>query len=199
MNKFIRINLLPEKQGIKIPKLPIGTILGLAVIAFVGYYLFVMRLDAEKSVITQYEANINRLKQQKKQQIADKERVRDNLITQINDLRRRINMVKSIITGDDVVAWTRIWESLTEVTDMKKGAGVWITKFNVQPDFRVSMSAVAENDWVVVSNFIEKLKGNEFFSEVNLENAIKTHMDDGEKNVPVFNIEITCRIKKERM
>ncbi|MGM0606958.1 MAG: PilN domain-containing protein [Candidatus Muiribacteriota bacterium] len=199
MNRFIKINLLPEKAGIKLPKLPIGTIIGLVMLFLVGYYLFVPRLEAEREVISELENNLSRLRQQQQQQIADKERQRDDLISQINDIKRRINMVRQIITGDDVVAWTRIWETLTEVTDFREGSGVWLTQFNVQPDDRVSMTGVAENDWVVVSNFIEKLKANQHFSEVTLENALKTEMDDGTENVPVFNFEITCRVNKNRM
>ncbi|MFW5782237.1 MAG: PilN domain-containing protein [Candidatus Muiribacteriaceae bacterium] len=198
MHSFIRINLLPQKKGLKIPKLPIGTIIGVAIIAILSFYLFGPALESEQAKIGSLENKMDNLKKEHKRVIAQKEKELDELNSQVTAYRRRVNMVKSIITGDDVVAWTRILESLTEVTEFQ-GSGVWLTKFNVQGDNRASLSGVAEKDWGVVSNFIEKLKKNDYFSEVNLSNAVKNFMDDGTQNLAVYHFEITCRINKERM
>ncbi|MCK9223542.1 MAG: PilN domain-containing protein [Candidatus Muirbacterium halophilum] len=199
MNTLIRINLLPEKKGIKIPQIPLIPIIGIAIIGIMYFYLFkheLPRLDEDKKVL---ETKVNKLKSLKKQEIANKERERDEITSQINEYKRKINLVRSIVTGDDVVAWAKIFEAFSDVTSFSKGNGVWLTRINVNSDYRANISGVAENDWSVLSNFIDKLKANESFSEVNLASGSKSAMDDGQKNVSVYHFEITCRIKKEKM
>jgi hypothetical protein len=199
MNALIRINLLPEKQGLKIPKIPLIPIIGIAVLAVMYFYLFTQELPKLDEDIRVKNNEMNNLKKQKKQEIANKERERDEIVSQINDYKRKINLVRSIVTGDDVVAWAKIFEAFSDVTSFSKGNGVWLTRINVNSDYRANISGVAENDWSVLSNFIDKLKANEYFSEVNLASGSKTEMDDGQKNVPIYHFEITCRIKKEKM
>lgn len=199
MNSLIRINLLPEKQGLKIPKIPLIPIIGIAILVVMYFYLFNNMLPEIDQKISTKQSEKNRLNKQKKQEIADKQRELDELVTRINDYKRKVNLVRSIVTGDDVVAWAKIFEAFSDVTTFSKGNGVWLTRINVNSDYRANISGVAENDWTVLSNFIDKLKAHEYFTEVNLASGSKSAMDDGEKNVPVYHFEITCRIKKEKM
>lgn len=196
MNNMIRINLLPEKAKLKLPKIPIGSILAVLIALGTIYALFYPVSENLNSELKKLEKRESDLKKDKKNKIAKLEDERNNLRKEIADKKRMINMVKSIITGENYEASTKVLMALTEVTKFKKGSGVWLTKFSMSKDFRANISGVAENDWVVVSNFIEKLKENRFFTEVTLDTAVKSFMDDGTKNVPVYNFEIVCRIDK---
>jgi hypothetical protein len=76
---MIKVNLLPGKKKVKMPQIPIGTILGILIILGVSYYLFYVLDEEYKATLRKLDDEIERLNRKKKAVLGEKEEKRQKL------------------------------------------------------------------------------------------------------------------------
>jgi len=182
---MIKINLLPQKKKMHIPKIPIGSILGLLILVGLGYYLWVMKEEEFNEQITQIEEEIKKKEAEKKRVLQDRQEKLSGLDTQINTYRQQINLIKRLI-GSDMVAWSEVFEDMTVLVPKDT---VWLKSFQCEGENKIVMQGVAKSDpnadskkqdaqkiMTSISKFVENLTDCYYFSNIYLSNAQRAQM-----------------------
>lgn len=187
--QMIRVNLLPKKPGLKLPKIPIGSILGVLLCLGVGYYLWVMREDQHQKELKDMQSQKSKLEKEYNQKVAEKQSELEQVRGRISMLQQKVNLVKNLIGTDHILPWTSTTEDLSDVLT---GVAVWLTRFNAESNYKLSMQGIAKEDINAVGNLMDKLKNHNHFSDVTVSSIVKGKM--GETNV--YNFQMSCRLQK---
>lgn len=182
---MIKINLLPQKKKVQLPKLPIGTILGILILIGVGYYLFVMQEEQFQAELEELDNKIKELEKEKKRVLANKQEKLSEIDQQINLYRQQVNLIKRLI-GVDMVPWSVVFEDLTYLVPKET---VWLKSFQCEGDSKILMQGVARADpnldpkkdegkkiMPAIAKFIENLEECYYISNVYLSNSQKNQM-----------------------
>jgi hypothetical protein len=187
--ELIRVNLIPKKPGMKMPKIPIGTILGIIILVAVGYGLWGVVAPGFDSKLDDLRAQKSRLIKEKKIKAKRKQQQLDEINNQIASIENKINMIDGLISTDHIVAWTDIMERLTEVVPRKK---VWLTRFNTEPNYQVNIFGKSVDTVKNISQFLDNLKKDAYFSNIYLQKAIKNKVSQQE----IWDFSLKCQLKK---
>lgn len=184
---MIRINLLPSKKKVKMPKLPIGTILGVLILLAVGYGLFVYMEEQNAAELEALTTEIDELKKKKDVLIGKKQQQLAEIDQQINEINNQIALIKRLV-GAEMVAWSTVFEDLSGLVPKET---VWLKSFVSEGLNKVIIQGMARNDpkaeggkidamkiFNAVSKFMEDLErfDGKYYSTVSLSNAQKTTM-----------------------
>lgn len=184
---MIRINLLPSKKKVKMPKLPIGTILGVIILLAVGYGLFVYMEEEHARELDELTKEIDELKKKKDVLIGKKQQQLAEIDQQINEINNQIALIKRLV-GAEMVAWSTVFEDLSALVPKET---VWLKSFVSEGLNKIIIQGMARNDpkaeggkidamkiFSAVSKFMEDLEkfDGKYFNTVSLSNAQKTTM-----------------------
>ena len=200
---MIKINLLPQKKRMQLPKIPIGTILGVIILAALGYYLWVMQEENFQQHLQELQDKIKQLENKKKQVLADKQEKLSAIDQQINLYRQQVNLIKRLI-GSDMVPWSSVFEDLTVLVPKDT---VWLKSFQCEGDSKILMQGVARSDPNVdqkkqegqkimtsIAKFIENMTDCFYISNVYLSTSQKTQMHGQD----VYQFSLSAKIDRTK-
>lgn len=187
--QMIRVNLLPKKQGIKVPKLPIGSIIGVLACIALGYYLWVVREEQNQQTLADLQKSKKNFEQEYNQKVAEKQAELDRLRGRISMLQQKVNLVKNLIGTDHVLPWTSTMEDLSDVVT---GVAVWVTRFTAELSNKVTVSGTAKEDINAVGNLMERLKNHNHFSDVSVSSIVKGKLGE----TTIYTFQMSCRLEK---
>lgn len=169
----------------QMPKIPIGTILGVLILAGLGYYLWVMKDEDFQAQLQELADKIKAKENEKKRVLADKQEKLSGIDQQINLYRQQVNLIKRLI-GSDMVAWSEVFEDLTVLVPKDT---VWLKNFQCEGESKVLMQGIARSDpnidpkkqdaqkiMTSISKFVENLTDCIYFSNIYLSSAQRTQM-----------------------
>ncbi|HBC73805.1 MAG: hypothetical protein A2008_06970 [Candidatus Wallbacteria bacterium GWC2_49_35] len=182
---MIKINLLPQKKRMHLPKIPIGTILGVLILLGLGYYLWVIQEENFQAQLEDLANQIKEKERKKKQVLADKQEKLSAIDQQINLYRQQVNLIKRLI-GADMVAWSVVFEDLTYLVPKET---VWLKSFQCEGDAKILMQGTARSDpnldpkknegkkiMTSIAKFIENLDECYYIDNVYLSSSQKSQM-----------------------
>lgn len=200
---MIKINLLPQKKRMQLPKVPIGTILGVIILAALGYYLWVMQEENFQIHLQELQDKIKQLENKKKQVLADKQEKLSAIDQQINLYRQQVNLIKRLI-GSDMVPWSSVFEDLTVLVPKDT---IWLKSFQCEGDSKILMQGVARSDPNVdqkkqegqkimtsIAKFIENMTDCFYISNVYLSTSQKTQMHGQD----VYQFSLSAKIDRTK-
>jgi len=173
----------------KMPKIPIGTILGIIILVAVRYGLWGVVAPEFETKLDDLRAQKSKLIKKNKAEIKRKQQQLDEINNNIASIENKINMIEGLISTDNIVAWTDIMERLTEVVPRKK---VWLTRFNTESNFQVNIFGKAVDTVKNISEFLGNLKKDAYFSNIYLQKAIKNKVNQQE----IWDFSLKCQLKK---
>jgi Tfp pilus assembly protein PilN len=181
---MIKVNLLPGKKKVKMPEIPIGTILGILIILGVSYYLFYIVEEENQKKLETLNQDIQKLKVRKKALLGEKQEKIAQIRQQINETENQIELIKRLV-GAEMVPWSSVFEDLSGIVPKKT---VWLKSYFSEGTDKVSIAGMATTDHTAsgkldkkkiyshVSEFMNKLEQFEgsYYSQVILNNAQRT-------------------------
>jgi len=187
--ELIRVNLIPKKPGLKMPKIPIGTILGIIILVAVGYGLWGVVAPGFETSLDTLRAQKSKLMKKNKAEIKRKQQQLDEINNQIASIENKIGMIEGLISTKNIVAWTDVFERMTEVVPRKK---VWLTRFNTEANYKVNIFGKSVDTVKNISQFLDNLKKDAYFSDIYLQKAIKNKVNQQE----IWDFSLKCQLKK---
>ncbi len=182
---MIRINLLPQKKRMQLPKIPIGTILGVLILLGLGYYLWVIQEENFREQLEALETEIKEKEKEKKRVLQDKQERLSAIDQQINLYRQQVNLIKRLI-GSDMVAWSVVFEDLTYLVPKET---VWLKSFQCEGESKILMQGTARSDpnidqkknegkkiMTSIAKFIENLDDCFYLENIYLSSSQKSQM-----------------------
>lgn len=169
----------------QLPKIPIGTILGVLILIGLGYYLWVVQEENFQAQLEDLQNQIKEKERKKKQVLADKQEKLSAIDQQINLYRQQVNLIKRLI-GADMVAWSVVFEDLTYLVPKET---VWLKSFQCEGEAKILMQGTARSDpnldpkknegkkiMTSIAKFIENLDECYYIDNVYLSSSQKSQM-----------------------
>lgn len=201
---IIRINLLPEKKKIEIPKIPILPFIYVALLALLGWFLFIQMANQLNAELERLNQEVNKQMALKKKAIGRSNELLEAKTRDIQYVTDKLVLIQKL-TGENVLPWSTTFMDLTVVVPFKT---VWLKSFSYEPTQRLSLLGVAipkEEDeegspipeeerrfFEPIEEFINKLEEHANFSDVYLSSATQGKQE----NQDVVNFSLTCKINK---
>lgn len=189
--RIIKINLIPKKPGMKMPKIPWGPIIGIVILVAAGWFMWGFKqrqFDEEIDRLTKEQKSLSRKVQE---QVNKKKEELAELNKQIAIYENKVQLIEDLVDCKKIVPWTEVMETLTKVVPRKK---VWVTIFNCDPKYKLDIQGSGVDTVKNISEFITNLKNEPTFTDIFLNNAVKKKVNQQE----IWDFKISCSIKKKR-
>ncbi|MDD5091735.1 MAG: PilN domain-containing protein [Candidatus Wallbacteria bacterium] len=189
--RIIRIDLIPKKPGMKMPKLPLGTIIGVMVVIGVAWTLWGYLGPAWQAELDDLQLKKTQLNKRKEAEIKRKQDKLDKINAEIQKWKTKVELIEGLISNEGIVAWTQVLERLTEIVPRKK---VWLSRFTTEPKFKISVQGRGVDTVKNISEYLNNLKKDPYFTDIYLSKASKGQKTGQQE---IWEFSLTSTLKKK--
>lgn len=189
--RIIKINLIPKKPGMKMPKVPYGTIAGILIILGAGYFMWGVLGPQWEEELDGLRREKKELNKKKEEQIKKKQEELDVINGKIAAVENKVNLIEGLISTDNIVPWTDVLETMTKVVPKKK---IWLTRFQTEAKYKVNMLGRGVDAAKNISEYWDNLSHDPIFAEVFLHNANHSKQNQQE----IWDFKMSCQLKKRQ-